>query len=226
MNDIINNLTLVIPAKNEEDSLPVVLEELKRFNLKANIVLQENDLDTIKSTQKFNHKILFQPSKGYGDALIYGIKSCKTKYFCIFNADGSFDPSEIEKMYNFLNKNNLDLVFGSRYQKNSGSEDDTLVTLIGNYLFTYVGKIFFFLNLNDILYTFVIGKTNEVNKLNLVQKDFSFCVELPIKAKRNNLKFLSFPCYERTRIAGQKKVNALRDGSLILLHMIKLFFLK
>ena len=58
MNDIINNLTLVIPAKNEEDSLPVVLEELKRFNLKANIVLQENDLDTIKSTQKFNHKIL------------------------------------------------------------------------------------------------------------------------------------------------------------------------
>ena len=29
-----NNLTLVIPAKNEKESLPNVLNELKRFNLK------------------------------------------------------------------------------------------------------------------------------------------------------------------------------------------------
>ena len=38
------NLTLVIPAKNEEESLPLVIEELKKYNLKIIIVLEENDI--------------------------------------------------------------------------------------------------------------------------------------------------------------------------------------
>ena len=91
-----------------------------------------------------------------------------------------------------LEKNNLDYVFGSRYQKGSKSDDDTLVTLIGNYFFTYFGKIFFNLNITDILYTFVIGKTKKAKELNLKQKDFTFCVELPIKAKRLNQKMTSY----------------------------------
>tara|TARA_B100000131_G_C18024249_1_gene575804 strand:- start:52 stop:720 length:669 start_codon:yes stop_codon:yes gene_type:complete len=221
-----NNLTLIIPAKDEKDSLPLVLEEINSLNLNAKIVLKENDEETINAIKKYNHDILYQPNKGYGDALIHGINQCKTDYYCIFNADGSFDPKEIKLMYEELVNRNHDIIFGSRYQKNSGSDDDTIVTFIGNYIFTYIGKIFFSLPINDILYTFVIGKTKETQNLNLKQKDFSFCVELPIKAKKNNLNISSYPCYERTRIAGKKKVNAIKDGILILIHMIKLFFSK
>lgn len=221
-----NNLTLIIPAKDEKDSLPLVLEEINSLNLNAKIVLKENDEETINAIKKYNHDILYQPNKGYGDALIHGINQCKTDYYCIFNADGSFDPKEIKLMYEELVNRNHDIIFGSRYQKNSGSDDDTIVTLIGNYIFTYIGKIFFSLPINDILYTFVIGKTKETQNLNLKQKDFSFCVELPIKAKKDNLNISSYPCYERTRIAGKKKVNAIKDGILILIHMIKLFFSK
>ena len=129
-------------------------------------------------------------------------------------------------MIDLQKKNDLDFVFGSRYQKNSGSEDDTFITLIGNYIFTYLGKIFFNLPISDILYTFVLGKTNQANKLNLIKKDFSFCVELPIKAIRNRMQMASSSCYERKRIAGQKKVNAFKDGLIILIYMIKLFFKK
>ena len=221
-----NDLTLLIPAKNEKESLPKVLEEIDNLGLNFKIILKEDDRDTIEAIDKFKHEILFQPGLGYGDALTYGINSCKTEYYCIFNADGSFDPKEIKLMHQFLKNNNLDIVFGSRYEKNSGSDDDTIVTLIGNYIFTYIGKIFFSLPLTDILYTFVLGKTSISKNLNLKQKDFSFCVELPIKAKKNNLKIESFPCFERTRLAGEKKVNAFKDGSLILFHMIKLFFQK
>jgi len=221
-----NDLTLLIPAKNEKESLPKVLQEIDNLGLNFKIILKEDDRDTIEAIDKFKHEILFQPGLGYGDALTYGINSCKTEYYCIFNADGSFDPKEIKLMHQFLKNNNLDIVFGSRYEKNSGSDDDTIVTLIGNYIFTYIGKIFFSLPLTDILYTFVLGKTSISKNLNLKQKDFSFCVELPIKAKKNNLKIKSFPCFERTRLAGEKKVNAFKDGSLILFHMIKLFFQK
>ena len=87
-----NNLTLLIPAKNEKESLPRVLDELKNYNLKILIVLETEDKETIKSIQNYNCQILFQNGKGYGDALIDGINSIETELFCIFNGDGSFDP--------------------------------------------------------------------------------------------------------------------------------------
>jgi glycosyltransferase involved in cell wall biosynthesis len=221
-----HNLTLIIPAKHEAESLPIVLDELQKYNYNINIILHPTDVNTIKALKNYNINIIYQKNKGYGDALIQGINSCKTKYFCIFNADGSFDPSEIEKMYNTINSEKLDFIFASRYQSKSGSEDDTIITLIGNYIFTYIGKIFFKLNITDILYTFVIGKTKEALMLNLTKKNFSFCVELPIKAKKMKMKLGSTNSYERKRIAGKKKVNAFKDGFLILKYMIGLYFKK
>ena len=87
-----------------------------------------------------------------------------------------------------------------------------------------MGKVFFKLQITDILYTYVLGRTSCAKKLELSSKDFSFCVELPIKAKRANLKIGTSKSYERARIAGEKKVNAFKDGLKILFSMIKLFF--
>tara|TARA_X000000368_G_C23019262_1_gene707216 strand:- start:536 stop:1204 length:669 start_codon:yes stop_codon:yes gene_type:complete len=220
------NLTLLIPAKFESESLPSVLDELKKFNYKICIILKETDSSTINSIVDFNVEIIHQKGIGYGDALIEGINYCKTKYFCIFNADGSFNPGEIDGIMKKIEENNSDFVFASRYEKNAGSDDDTIITLVGNYFFSLIGKIFFKLGISDILYTFVVGNTSKAKSLNILSKDFRFCVELPIKAKRKNFKIDVFPSFERKRIAGKKKVNAFKDGSLILKKLIELFFNK
>ena len=217
-----NDLTLVIPAKNEKESLPNVLNELKTFEVKIIIILEETDIETINAIKNFDCKILFQKNKGYGDALIHGINSVQTEFFCIFNADGSFNPKELNQMYDLSKKHDYDLVFGSRYEKNAGSDDDTIITFLGNKIFSFVGKFFFSLPITDILYTYVLGKTEKTKKLNLTYNDFCFCVELPIKAFRNGLKLTSSTAYERKRIAGVKKVNAFKDGFKILISMIKL----
>ena len=146
-----HDLTLVIPAKNERESLPGVLDELKPFNLKILIILEKNDTETINSISDYDCELVFQKNKGYGDALILGINNVLTKYFCIFNADGSFNPKELSIMYQKLTFNNIDFIFGSRYEKNCSSDDDTLITFIGNFIFTKIGKIFFNLKITDIL---------------------------------------------------------------------------
>ena len=221
-----NDLTLLIPAKFESESLPIFLEELKNYDYKKLVVLDETDISTIDVVKKFHDiEILFQKNRGYGNALIEGINHIKTDLFCIINADGSMNPSELSGMLDEIN-NNQDIVFGSRYMKEAGSDDDDLVTSVGNFFFTLVGKIFFRLNISDILYTYLIGKTKLVQNLKLKFGDFKFCIELPIKAKRNNLRCISYPCYERSRIGGKKKVNPLVDGFKILLGMIHLFFVK
>ena len=219
-----SNLTLIIPAKNEKESLPKVLDELDKFSFKRNIVLEASDKLTIEAIKNYDCEIIYQDSKGYGDALKKGIETVETEFFCIFNADGSFDPKELDLMINKLKKDEYDFVFASRYEKNCGSDDDTLITFIGNYIFTLLGKIFFKLGITDILYTFVMAKTSCAKNLGLTSKDFSFCVELPIKAKRANYKICTSKSFERSRIAGEKKVNAFKDGLKILFSMIKLFF--
>jgi|TARA_Y100000389_G_C17334004_1_gene449645 glycosyltransferase involved in cell wall biosynthesis len=221
-----NELTLVIPAKNEPESLPYVLMELEKLNLNFLIILEKTDYVTINSIERFKSNIIYQVEKGYGDAILLGINNVKTKYFSIFNADGSFDPYELEEMYNQIKRDSLDLLFASRYKKKAGSEDDTLVTLFGNKIFSLIGKIFFQLPISDILYTYVMGNTQKTLELNLKQKDFTLCVELPIKANRSYLKISDIPSNEKSRIGGIKKVNEIRDGFLILVHMVKLFFNK
>ena len=215
------NLTLVIPAKKEEGSLPIVLNEVKDFDCSIIIILEETDKATIEAIKDFNCKLVYQSGKGFGDALIEGINNVQTKFLCIFNGDGSFDPKYLNEMLKICE--NHDYVFSSRYLKNAGSEDDTIVTKIGNFIFSTLGNILFSSKLSDILFTYILGKTSSFRSLNLKCKDFCLCVEIPINAKKMNASYRDIPSYERKRIGGKKKVNEFRDGFKILIYMIKRF---
>ena len=219
------DLTLVIPAKNEAESLPTVLNELKSIEVNKIIVLPEDDILTLNAIKNFNVKIIYQKGKGFGNALKLGINSVDTKYFCIFNADGSFDPIYLNELRNIL-INGSDFVFSSRYLKNGGSEDDTFLTFIGNKFFTSCCNLLFKLNISDVLYTYVMGSTKAFKSLDMIYDDFSFCVELPIKAKLKNYILTHSPSFERSRIAGVKKVNEFKDGFLILISILKLLKFK
>lgn len=222
-----NDLTLLIPAKFESESLPIFLDELKDYNYKKLVVLDRTDISTITSIEKFNDvEILHQKKNGYGNALIEGINHIETRLFCIINADGSMNPDELKGMLNEINHENKDIVFGSRYMNNAGSDDDDLITSVGNYIFTMIGRLFFGLKISDILYTYILGKTKLIQDLKLQSGDFQFCIELPIKVKRKKLNYISYPSHERSRIGGKKKVNPFIDGFKILMGMVYLFFKK
>ncbi len=216
-------LTLIIPAKNESESLPKVLQSLKDFDCKIIVSLKHDDLKTINSIRDFDITVHKQKGNGYGNSLIEAINACETEWFCIFNADGSFEQEDLYKMYDLMNKN--EFVYASRYFKNSGSEDDTIITLLGNKIFSIMGTILFSLRINDILYTYVMGSVESFKKLNMKSNDFRFCVEMPIKMAILNMDYTSLPSFEKKRIAGRKKVNAFKDGFLILTEIIKLFVL-
>jgi GTP:adenosylcobinamide-phosphate guanylyltransferase len=218
------NLTLVIPAKNEEENLIFILNELKNINCKKIIIVNKINKKIKNIKKKFKIRIIKQSSNGYGNAIIQGIKNVKTELMAIFNADGSFDP----KFLSNIKKNNLKKKFllASRYEKNGKSDDDTIVTYIGNKIFTFLGNLLFNLKITDILYTYIIGKTSNFKILNLQSSDFRLCVEIPIEAKKKHFFLKSLPSYERSRISGKKNVNELKDGLLILFYLIKNYLFK
>ena len=220
-----HDLTLIIPAKKEVESLPVFLKEIENYKCKKFVVLQKEDLETKEAIRKIkNIKIIEQMNNGFGNALIEGINSVRTKYCCIINADGAMNPKYLDKMKKLCK--NKDFVFATRYQKpGGGSDDDDSITFIGNYFFTIVSNFFFNLKISDILFTYILGKTSSFKNLKLKNFDFRICVEIPIKAKLQNMNYTCLPSYERSRIGGKKKVNVLKDGFLIGTEILK-YFLK
>ena len=126
--------------------------------------MQKEDLATFNKIKKIkNIKIVKQKKNGYGNALIEGIKATKTKYCCIINADGSMNPKYLKRMLTLCEKK--DLVFTSRYQKpGGGSEDDDVVTSIGNFFLHFL-EICFSSLIYQIFYLLIFWE-----KLNLLKK--------------------------------------------------------
>ena len=85
-----NDLTLIIPAKNESESLPIVIDSLSEAKFKISVALKENDIQTINSIKNKNLNIFYQTGKGYGNALLEAINNCETKFFCILWAKTIF----------------------------------------------------------------------------------------------------------------------------------------
>ena len=88
-------------------------------------------------------------------------------------------------------------MFGTRYNKQSGSDDDTIVTLIGNKIFSFISNKILKIKLTDILFTYVLCNVEKFNKLNLKNYDFKLCIELPAKVKQNNFSYSEIPIFER-----------------------------
>jgi glycosyltransferase involved in cell wall biosynthesis len=220
-------ISIIIPTKNEEESLSILLKDIKNYEKFIGEIIIIDGKSTDKTTdiaKQFNCKIIIQKEEtGYGNAIIEGINNSCFEYSLIMDGDGSKNPLYIPHLHRKILEEKLDIVFAERYGPNSGSLDDTLLTYLGNRIFTNLGKIFFKIQINDILHTFFICKNSSFKKLLFKNFDFGFCVELPIKTHKYKLNYKSIPSIERKRIAGRPKVRSFIDGIKILKSMLILF---
>ncbi len=217
-------ISLIIPCKNEVESLGAVLEEVKdnKFVDEIIVVIDNERDNSIPIAKNFDCKLIIQKDKGYGSAIIEGFKHAKNVFGCIYNADYSFDPKYFGELVRLSKRN--DFIFGSRYKGSGGSDDDDAITFIGNKIFTFISRYILRIKLSDILYTYVLCNVDKFNNLNLKNNDFKLCIELPVKVKKNRHSYIDLEMFERKRYDGKKKVNVMKDGLLISYEIIKSFF--
>jgi len=217
-------VSLVIPARNEAATLPGVLDELPWDLLHEVIVVEGGSTDdTFEVAKRYNHPKLMavkQSGKGFGQANIQGIHMASGEFITVFDGDGSFDPQGLGLMLDKMD-GGYDFVFCSRYLPEAGSDDDTAIRLLGNRIFTSLLRTMFGVRLSDALFYYCMGRREIYGKLPLISQDFSLCVEVPIRVHRMGCRYAELPLRERPRLAGASKVNAARDGALILAAMLR-----
>lgn len=214
-------INLIIPSKEKIEHLYKIISPLLRRKEINKIILVLNEKNKKKFIKNKKLKIIVQKKSGYGSAIKEGFKISKSKFSCIFNADGSFNANDLPLMIKLTKQN--DFIYASRYMKGAGSEDDTMITLIGNFVFSLMGRVLLNVKLTDILYTFVLCNTKKFNKLNIVSYDFRFCIELPYKVSQNKFTYTELKSKEFKRKFGEKNVNELVDGFLILIEVLRCF---
>jgi len=220
-----NNIEILIPTLNEEGNIEKVINELKSEGYINITLLDANSTDqTVKIAENNGCRIILDGPNisGFGGSVINGLNNLNHEYFCIFDGDNSFNPKAISEMMDKIS-NGADFAFGTRYLDNNKSEDDTIITKFGNFFFTKLVRYLFKINTTDLLFLYVVGKKENVSKLNLKQQDFRFCTEFLIKCYKD------FNCeevlsQERKRYSGVSKVNKIFDGIKLLTNIFQMYF--
>ncbi|MCL4383195.1 MAG: glycosyltransferase family 2 protein [Candidatus Micrarchaeaceae archaeon] len=216
-------VSIVIPTLDEEGNLDKLLKtiryELNDYNYEIIIVDGYSKDKTVKIAKKYKVKILYD-NAGKGSALIKGFGNSKGNIIVSMDADLSHRPEELKLLINTI-KSGYDICMGSRFLNNGGSEDISMIRRIGNKFFVKLINFIYKSNYTDICYGYRSFSRNALKKLSLNEKGFGIETEISIMAKKNNLKILEIPSFEKKRYNGSGKLRTLQDGYVILKTILK-----
>ena len=183
------NLSIIIPAFNEEESIKplvnLIFESLDKNLEDFEIILIDdgsNDKtwdEIVKISNKFENIVSIKLLENYGksDALDAGFKVCKGNYVLTMDADLQDDPSEILPLYSMIIDNKYDLVSGWKKKRN-----DPLTKTIPSKFFNLVTRLFSGIKLNDFNCGIKIYRKEVINSINLYGEMHRY---IPLIAKWN-----------------------------------------
>jgi hypothetical protein len=210
-------VSVVIPAMNEADNLPHVFSRLPAFIDEVILVDGHSTDDTIAVARALRPdvRIVTQTYRGKGNALACGFAMCSGDIIVMLDADGSTDPTEIPLFVAEL-LNGADLVKGSRYMADGGSEDLTRVRRYGNTLLTGTVNILFQTRYTDLCYGYMAFWRRCLPQLAVDRTGFEIETLLTLRAARAGLKVTEVPSVERLRIHGESNLRPVHDGLRVL----------
>ena len=214
-------VSVIIPALNEEGSLPWVLENLPAW---VNEVVLVDGLST-DATQTLARRIRpdltvvhqFQPGKGA--ALRAGFAAASGEVVVMIDADGSTDPREMGRFVDAL-RDGADFVKGSRYVQRGGSVDFTRLRTVGNRVLVRLANLLYGSRFTDLCYGYCAFWRRDLGSLGLTADGFEIETQLVLAAVKAGLEIREVPSFELERRAGASNLNAARDGLRILRTML------
>ncbi len=217
------DISVVIPCLNEADTLGTCIKKAKdqiiKLNLNGEIVVSDNgSSDGSKEIAlEMGAKIFNCEKKGYGSAVINGIKNSKGKYILIADADDSYDFNELPKFYNKIIEG-YDLVQGCRMPVGGGKIEKGAMPLshriIGNPFFSKLVKLFYDVKFNDVYCGMKIINNEFFKNANFFSEGMVFCLEILIKSKVMGAKVNEIPItlHRDGRINSKSHLKTIKDG--------------
>jgi len=206
-------VSVIIPAYNEEQSLPLVLRDLPAVD--EVIVVDNNSSDgTARVARENGAKVVREKRQGYGSACLKGISELGHSDIVVFlDADYSDYPEELTLLTAPIAAGEADFVVGSRMILPASREALLPQARYGNRLAVFLMRLFFGGPAFTDLGPFRAIRHESLTALDMRDKDFGWTVEMQIKALRHGLRIRELPVRYRKRV-GISKITGTVSGTV------------
>jgi dolichol-phosphate mannosyltransferase len=218
-------LSVVIPARDEVDSVEATLDEvtaaLERGSIDHEIlVVDDGSTDgtatVLERMARANPRIRTlrsATSGGFGLAVRAGLDAFTGDAVAIMMADGSDDPADLV-IYHGLLREGYDCAFGSRFVPGASIVDYPRLKLVVNRVVNWGIRLAFRHGYNDTTNAFKAYRRDVVEGVQpLLSNHFNLTVELPLKAAVRGYSFAVVPMSWRGRSGGRSKLDLQEMGS-------------
>ena len=192
-------LTILIPCLNEAETIGKVIQKaqtaIESSGLAGEVLIVDNGStdSSIAISLSLGARVIEVSEIGYGSALKAGIASSQGDVTIMCDADDSYD---IENISGFIQQvgDGSDLVIGNRFKGGIGrGAMPWLHKYVGNPILSWLGRLFFKVQIGDFHCGIRAFKTESIRSLNLKSGGMEFASEMVVKASLHGLKIAEVP---------------------------------
>lgn len=237
------NLSIIIPAFNEEKTIGVVLDKLQKIdlpNIKKEIIVvddgsKDRTVNIVKGKQeKYKEIKLIEKKKngGKGSAVQEGLISAKGKILMIQDADLEYDPNDIPKLIKPILERKAQVVYGTRLRRlpNIKKEERTFrffLHYVGNRGLSFITTLLYGSVVTDMETCYKIFTKEAFEGMKLKSRTFDFEPEITAKFLKRGIKITEIDITTKPRGYNEgKKLNTFRDGIKALWTLVKYRFVE
>jgi hypothetical protein len=216
----LNGVVVIIPARNEEMSLPLVLGDLPKVD--AVIVVDNGSTDgTARVASRDSAIVISEQRRGYGAACLKGLweverlclsRTIQPRVIAFLDADYSDHPELLPELVAPIFAGQADLVLGSRLVGRREKGAMPAQSVFGNRLACVIIRMLWGTHYTD-LGPFRAIRYDLLRNLRMSDRDFGWTVEMQIKAAIAGASILEIPVPYRRRI-GTSKISGTVAGSI------------
>ncbi len=212
-------LTILMPCLNEAQTLARCIRKATNFltenHINGEILIADNGSNDGSQSIAVSQgaRVINVVEKGYGNALISGIKDARGKYIIMGDSDDSYDFSNLSPFLEKL-RDGYDLVMGNRFK--GGIAPGAMPILhkyLGNPVLSGLGRFFFHIPIGDFHCGLRGFEKEAMQRIGLKSSGMEFASEMVVMAALRGLKIAEVPT--TLSLDGRDRpphLNTWRDG--------------
>jgi glycosyltransferase involved in cell wall biosynthesis len=215
-------VSFILPTLNEAKNLPCLLPRIPAWAHEVIIVDGRSTDGTVEVARQVRSdiRIVMEPRPGKGAALQAGFRAATGDIIVMLDADGSMAPEEAILFLGAL-MSGADLVKGSRFVQGAGSDDISIVRMLGNWGLTQIVRLLYGCYFSDLCYGYVAFWARHVDSLRCDCDGFEIETLINIRALKSRLKIVEVASFEARRISGVSNLRAIPDGIRVLKTIVR-----
>ncbi|KUH34399.1 glycosyl transferase [Thermococcus celericrescens] len=205
------DVTILIPTKNEEEGIGWVIEEFQKLGYNNILVIDGHSTDrTREIAEEKGASVVLQTGRGKGQAVAEAFKMVDSEVIVMIDGDGTYDPKDVEKLLEPIRRGIAEHVIGNRLV-NFEKGAFTRLNLIGNKIFNALFRFFYGVPVYDLLTGYRAVTKDLYKSVELEKHGFEVETELTVETIAKGFRIAEVPISYRRR-RGDANLHPIKDG--------------